>query len=127
MTCINFSHCYWFSHQILIDCISQFTNLEELYIHDTQLNLTFLPYILKKCQLITHLSVNINEETWEQFLFNFNCFHYHDSTEAWLAIKKGVQELHYLKLYTLNTLIPDVWLLLLQILRLECYIWLHNI
>jgi len=44
-------------------------NLEELYIHDTQLSLSFLPKVFETCQKIVKLSFTLTEKTlntyWE--------------------------------------------------------------
>jgi hypothetical protein len=97
---------------ILISTITQLSALEELYVHDTQLQLQHMEKIFQHCQNITKLSINLiithkhsAERVEDTSYFHILC-----------PYKNKFSQLTLLKLEVINKVPKCFWLELLQVL-----------
>ena len=103
---LNLSHCYWVPQYLLIEATSSMRELEELYIHDTKLDVIHLSQIFKNCPKISKLSMSVANASWKRFKLSRN--------PPLGALQKGFRQLTYLKIVWFQE--DQAWLLILRIL-----------
>ena len=108
ITTFNPSHCYWLPAELLCETISSMSNLEELLVHDTKIELKHLSQLFKTCPKITRLSISLTEEQLSM---------YGDDYESVPALFKQLVSLDIFTFALNDKYYIDSWLAIFNILR----------
>jgi hypothetical protein len=103
---LNLSHCYWVPQYLLIEASSSMQELEELYIHDTKLDVINLSQIFKNCSKISKLSMSVANASWKRFKLSRN--------PPLGALQKGFRQLTFLKIVWFQE--DQTWILIMRLL-----------
>ena len=122
ITSFDVSHCYWISPEILLNAISLMSQLNELSIQDTRLNLVHLSKIFETCDHITKIGISLVEPTqhkkninhWKNLEFYLGG----EFSTTLETLSKSFGKLKSLKILAFNsTYYINNWLVILQLLR----------
>ena len=117
VTTFDASHVYWLPADLLCSYIMQMTNLEELCVQDTQINLTHLARIYEACPKLVKLSFSLLEDT-------LDCYDTDGGLEE-ATVSQGFAKLTHLKIYTFSLdkkCCVESWLVTFGVLK-----YVHNI
>lgn len=113
ITSMNISHCYWLSIDLLLSTVLSMTQLNVLYMQDTQLNLFHLIEIFQSCLNISKLGISLVEEKWDHSVLSFN-----KPSVLNDIFSSGMEKLTHLKILVFNSnYYIDSWLVILPLLR----------
>ena len=115
---LDVSHCYWLPASSILEAFTAMWNLEELYVHDTELSLIHLPQVFHFCKKLSHLSVSFSFKSWDQFCMSME-EDIQDITngEALISLQRGFGRLKHVKMTGMNATYCESWLVVLRILR----------
>ncbi len=113
VTTFNASHCYWLPGDTLCEAIVRMSNLEELFVHDTKINLSHLLQIFQACEKIQKLSFSLVEANLDYYQKSII------GKKSLQSIKSGFGRLTHLKIFpmSINDYPIDIWPVVLGILR----------
>ena len=113
LTVLDFSSCYWLPAQLITETASKLTQLEEIYLHDTRINLGHLAIIFKSCQRITKLSLSLTEVLYIDLIENLESL----ASSTPQELFSNFQRLTYLKVMVVtSTYYIESWPIALELL-----------
>ena len=114
ITTFDVSHCYWLSAEFLENAISSMTQLNDLNVEDTKLNLSNISRIFLNCQKISKIAISLVELTVDMnnLILELDC------TTLGL-LEEGFEKLVSLKVLSYNCSLSflNSWVAILQLLR----------
>lgn len=114
ITSCDLSHCYWLPADFLLNVICSLSQLNDLSIQDTQLNLSHVSKVFENCNHVTKIGFNLVEDNWDHFEMKLQT----DSSKPFETLCNGLKKLTALTILAFNcTYYIDSWLVILQLLR----------
>ena len=115
ITSFDVSNCYWISAEFLENTICSMTQLNELNVEGTELNLSNISRIFLKCQHISKISITLLEVVvdMEHLKLELDC-------TTLSSLQEGFKKLVSLRLLSYNcstTTSMNSWVAILQLLR----------